>query len=375
MALSTQACVEMHMQCACLLTYILVQIENPAVRPQLLFKVQGWLYLRPVIYSTDMHAFAEQVSTYTKSAFNITLESSDVILDSSASLYNSILLYARAATTVLEKGGDLRDGQTVTTALRNTSFVGIDGTTVAPNKLGDQAVSYEVMNYIGSEGAEHKGMTFTLSMNEFQLQEYPGGYKYCSQYALVTPIIASSVDACKDACRAKTCWALTYYAGLKTEFAQKCYLFMAAAECGRLKDYKGGVDSVWSVPVGRYNRSTGKYTNLSEVVWPGGTTNIPVAYVRAICGLQTVDGKSKAVGGEYFDEELGVCRKCKVGQYFSLASTPCEADISKCTNNNICNSCKRKKNTYQDEEGARTNANARACARARARTRTHAHTH
>ena len=130
----------------------------------------GWLFFRPFIVS-DMQAFAKQVSEYSKlhfnvasstdsvnlissaalytgSQFNISLSPDSVDLASSAALYDAIMLYAHAATTVMSKGGDLRDGQAVTVAIRNTSFTGVGGTVVSLDSNGDRMESYEVMNYV-----------------------------------------------------------------------------------------------------------------------------------------------------------------------------------------------------------------------------------
>ena len=51
----------------------------------------------------------------------------------------------------------------------------------------------------------------------------------------VKPTIESSLDACKKVCRG--CWGLTYYAGLSTDFALRCYVYHTAARCGTLMNY------------------------------------------------------------------------------------------------------------------------------------------
>ena len=75
----------------------------------------------------------------------------------------------------------------------------------------------------------------------FKLQEYPGGYKYCPQYASVAPTIESDLRACKGKCG--DCWGLTYYEGLETAFAKKCYVFASEAECGTMLNYKDTGDT------------------------------------------------------------------------------------------------------------------------------------
>ena len=107
----------------------------------------GWLWIRPFLAS-DMQAFAEQVSAYSKSFFNLTVSPTSVNLAHSAALYDAIMLYAHAATTVLSKGGDLHDGKAVTAAVRSTSFTGVGGTPVTLDSAGDRIQSYELMNYV-----------------------------------------------------------------------------------------------------------------------------------------------------------------------------------------------------------------------------------
>ena len=112
-------------------------------------ELAGWLSMRPLLPSQGMQAFAEQVSKYTGSHFPDSVDNPDSVdLASSAALYDAIMLYAHAATTVMSKGGDLRDGQAVTVAIRNTSFTGVGGTVVSLDSNGDRMESYEVMNYV-----------------------------------------------------------------------------------------------------------------------------------------------------------------------------------------------------------------------------------
>ena len=110
--------------------------------------LQGWLFLQPLLPRDGMQDFAEQVSDYTKSSFNISLDVSSVDLTYSIALHNAIMLYAHAATKVLVEGGDLRDGEAVTKAVRSTTFKGVGGIEVALNARGDRIESYEVINYV-----------------------------------------------------------------------------------------------------------------------------------------------------------------------------------------------------------------------------------
>jgi hypothetical protein len=143
------------------------------------------------------------------------------------------------------------------------------------------------MNYLsGEENLEYKGMTFKASTAGLQLQEHADGYMFCSRYSEVTPTVESSVDVCKEQCRG--CWILTYYAGLQTPFAKRCYVFMSAEECGLLQGYKDGTGSIWSVPVGIYNSSgpaAQRYrAHEQAVVWPGKTLEMPEDYFSGALG-------------------------------------------------------------------------------------------
>ena len=122
--------------------------RNPAREA---LSVAGWLWFRPFLAS-DMQTFAKQVSDYSKSHFNITVSPDSVNLAYSASLYDAIMLYAYSATRVLSMGGNLRDGEAVTAAMRNTTIEGVGGTAVALDSNGDRIDSYEVMNYVLEEG-------------------------------------------------------------------------------------------------------------------------------------------------------------------------------------------------------------------------------
>ena len=58
------------------------------------------------------------------------------------------MLYAHAATSVLSKGDDLRNGTALTAAVRNAAFTGVAGSVVRLDSNGDRNESYEVMNYV-----------------------------------------------------------------------------------------------------------------------------------------------------------------------------------------------------------------------------------
>ena len=120
--------------------------------------IAGWLYVQPLIPSEGMAAFAEKVSGYSKTRFNITLPADSVDLTYSAALHDAIMLYAHAATKVLSEGGDLHDGKAVTVAMRSTTFEGAGGTAVALDEQGDRLGSYEVMNYVMGADGEISGV-------------------------------------------------------------------------------------------------------------------------------------------------------------------------------------------------------------------------
>ena len=111
----------------------------------------GWLWVRPFLGS-KVQAYAEQVSNYSRSHFDITVSPDSVDLEASVALHDAIMLYAYAATTVISNGGTIHDGEAVTAAVRNTSFTGVGGNRVVLNSDGDRIESYEVMNYVLGEG-------------------------------------------------------------------------------------------------------------------------------------------------------------------------------------------------------------------------------
>ena len=107
--------------------------------------------MRPALPSEGMDAFAEQVSLYTASRFNITTPLDLVDSTYSVALHDAIMLYAHAATGVIANGGNLRDGKTVTETVRGTSFKGVGDCLVSLDKHGDQIESYEVLNYVAGK--------------------------------------------------------------------------------------------------------------------------------------------------------------------------------------------------------------------------------
>ena len=139
-----------------------------------------------------------------------------------------------------------------------------------------------------------------------------------------------------------------YYAGLKSDFAKHCYVYMSAAECGTLAsctETSNETDiSVWSVLIAVYNSTVGELkADERAVVWPGNIMEAPKDYVpRPVCGIGIND--ETPVGGEYFDENLLQCKPCPIGTFME----PCAG--SSCVNQPQCNSCNNKPG-YQDETG------------------------
>ena len=131
-------------------------------------QMQGWLHIRPFLSVDEMGEFREKVQEYSMSRFG--LNSSVVDLPYSAALYDAIMLYAHAATKVLSKGGDLRDGKTMTAAFRDTSFMGIGHNIVALDEQGDRIESYEVMNYV--LGADDELISVPIGVYNSTLKQY-----------------------------------------------------------------------------------------------------------------------------------------------------------------------------------------------------------
>ena len=131
----------------------------------------GWLWFRPFL--SDVQSFAKQVSGYSMSHFNISVCPDSVDLAYSVALFDAIMLYAHAATKVMLEGGDLRDGEAVTAAVRNTTIEGAGGTPVALDSNGDRIQSYEVMNFVLGAGDAVKSVAVGIfDSMQGQYKEY-----------------------------------------------------------------------------------------------------------------------------------------------------------------------------------------------------------
>ena len=108
----------------------------------------GWLVIQPHFDADKLHGFAENVSLYGRSGFNVNVPADSVDLPYATALFEAIMLYAHATTKVLAEGGDIFNGTVVTEAVRNTSIVGLGNRVVELDKQGDRVQSYIVTNYV-----------------------------------------------------------------------------------------------------------------------------------------------------------------------------------------------------------------------------------
>ena len=92
-----------------------------------------------------LQAFHADVREYNLKIFNVSATS---ISQYAASLYNSVYLYAHAATQLLAEGGTANDGQALMSLLVNISFNGIEQRLVDLDQNGDAIEPYFIMNYI-----------------------------------------------------------------------------------------------------------------------------------------------------------------------------------------------------------------------------------
>ena len=160
--------------------------------------MHGWLCIAQLLPSEGMQAFAEEVSEYSKSHFEVITRPDSIDLAYSAALYNAVMLYAHAAMTVMSEGGDLRDGKAVIAVVRNTTFAGVGGALVALDSNGDRIESYEVMNYVLEEGdvistvavgmfnstkgqyeAYERAVVWPGNMMEVPVDYFSGRHQYC----------------------------------------------------------------------------------------------------------------------------------------------------------------------------------------------------
>ena len=78
--------------------------------------LNGWLYLSTSApKSPALTLFYDRVKTYGKRHFNLNISS---VNPYAAPLYDAILLFARAATRVLEAGGEVNNGRAMLKAMK-----------------------------------------------------------------------------------------------------------------------------------------------------------------------------------------------------------------------------------------------------------------
>ena len=166
---------------------------------------QGFMFMRSLLPSKGMQAFAEHVSDYSKSSFNISLSTDAVDLTYSVALHDAVMLYAHAATSVLAEGGNLNDGQVVTAAVRSTKFVGI-GSIVALNQDGDRIETYEVMSYVAE--ADSTMATVPIGLYNSTEQQY-----VAYERSVIWPGNTSCVpidSGVHEQCNSDGCWDMSY---------------------------------------------------------------------------------------------------------------------------------------------------------------------
>ena len=146
--------------------WLLVEGSSTVSKAQL-----GWLYLTNFFQVDKRREFHSRVKDYdTMVRFNLSVDAKAPVDEFAAPLYDAIELYARAATKVLSDGGDVVDGTAVTAALRNTSFVGVEGVAVNLDGHGDRLGSYIAMSYV--RGADGEVASVRVGVFNHTLQQY-----------------------------------------------------------------------------------------------------------------------------------------------------------------------------------------------------------
>ena len=120
----------------------------------------------PLLPSEGMQAFAEQVSEYTGSHFNLSLGLDSVDVVYGAALHDAVVLYAHAATKMLSQSADIHDSKAMTAAVRSTVFESAVSGRVALDRNGDRIQSYQVMNYVMVNGKASTELVGSFDSNE-----------------------------------------------------------------------------------------------------------------------------------------------------------------------------------------------------------------
>ena len=115
----------------------------------------GWLFTQP--FHTESAAttqFYANVKRYGERDFNLSITSVNAL---AGNLWNSVFLYAHAATRVLEAGGAASDGTALVEVMKNLPPFTTGGKhTVKLDENGDMIEPYAIMNYVTAEGEMQK---------------------------------------------------------------------------------------------------------------------------------------------------------------------------------------------------------------------------
>jgi ABC-type branched-subunit amino acid transport system substrate-binding protein len=106
--------------------------------------LDGWLYIEPTTAAPPQ--FFDMVRNRS-SLFNVSYRANEKTHVFAASLYDAVILFAHAATVMIDRNESLGDGRSVVAAMMNVSFDGMTGW-VQLDKNGDLRSSTRVMNYI-----------------------------------------------------------------------------------------------------------------------------------------------------------------------------------------------------------------------------------
>ena len=232
------------------------QTEAPQLR-------EGWLFVTSLSPSTGEQAFRQNVSDMSKSEFNITIDPDSVNIATSTALYDAIMLYAYAATEVMNEGRDLADGKVMATAIRNTTFEGVGGQIVALDNNGDRITSYEVLNFKLETEEVNAQRRKTNQLSRVLVGLYFNFNAIVCQDRMGTSEFGTKCAETRPYCE-KT--------GINWKTPEMTNAAACPVTCGKC-------DATGTSPVS--NISTEQYTEtLHDAIWPGGTTNVPVDSVE-----------------------------------------------------------------------------------------------
>ena len=120
--------------------------------------LDGWLYIEPATAAPQ--AFFEMVKNRS-SQFNVIYNENEETNGFATSLYDAVILFARAATAIMDAGGSVRDGRAVVAAMKNVSFNGMNGL-IQLDSYGDLRESISVKNYVLLPNRGMKGVAVGL---------------------------------------------------------------------------------------------------------------------------------------------------------------------------------------------------------------------